>query len=116
MTAPSGRPLLRPSPRLSTPDIAALPDLLGLEARLGVDVLALTSAVDFAFAGGGCSEALAAAMSHCTLPPSHFDATCYARDLYVDELVAECMRVEFGGATVAIDEAFVARVIAHPPT
>ena len=95
--------------------VAAVPDLLGVTARLGVDAGQICAAMDFAFAGGSCAETLASALDGCALPESDWSAECYASDLFLDELVTSCMRVRLDGWDAPLNQAFVARVIAHPP-
>lgn len=92
-----------------------VPDLLGCPAQLRLDAPYLEAALDFAFAGGDCSHELQQALEGTPLPDSDFDPQFYAHDLFLDELVNELMPVEYDGRTIAINRAFVARVLSLPP-
>ncbi len=107
--------LLSPSPRLAVDSVAVIPDLLDVEARMGMDAAALCGALDFAFAGGSCVQSLESAIERCALPDSDWTPQTYAADLFLDKLVSVCMPVSIGGSPAAMHETWLTRVIASPP-
>ncbi len=91
------------------------PDLLAAapSARVPVDVL--RQAVVFAFAAGGSSEPFDDAVASARLPPSLWDRSDFARDVYLDELVARCFEVRVAGRAHAANTRWLSRVLGEPP-
>jgi DNA mismatch repair protein MutS2 len=92
-----------------------LPDLLHVEAALGVDGPLLAGALSFAFAGAGCKEALDRAMDGVAPEASDWEPGSFAEDIALAELVESCLAVELGGWKVPVDRAYLRRVLARPP-
>lgn len=113
--SPEGGALIKPSPRLAVHDVEAVPDLLSPEARLGVDAGELCGALDFAFAGGGCYDTLCTALDDTKLSETEFNPDDYADSLFLPELVSACMAVTVKGWEAPLNEAFLVRVLSHPP-
>lgn len=106
----------RRSAALAEPrSIQAIPDLLNREPELSVDVPGLLAALDYAFAGGGCSDVLARALDRTLPAASTFEPESFSADLFLDELVATCMPVRIDGWRPALNRPFLVRVLAHPP-
>ena len=113
--SPEGGALIKPSPRLAVHDVQAVPNLLSPDAHLAVDAGELCGAMDFAFAGGGCYDTLYAALEETKLPESDFDPGDFADSLFLPELVSTCMAVTLKGWEAPLNEAFLVRVLSHPP-
>ncbi|MCU0691060.1 MAG: DNA mismatch repair protein [Polyangiaceae bacterium] len=113
----SRRPDLSPPP-LPTPRAwvpVHLPDLLNLTPRLQVDAVRLACVLDFAFAGGGCADALLGAMADARPEGSSWRADSFAADLFLRDLIEASMRVSLDGWRPPIDVQFLERVLALPP-
>jgi DNA mismatch repair protein MutS2 len=91
------------------------PDLLAAEAAVRVDLKSLATALVFAFAAGGAPEHFDDAVAAARLPPTSWEKADFARDVYLDELVARCMPVRIGGAVHRANARYVARVLGEPP-
>jgi DNA mismatch repair protein MutS2 len=91
------------------------PDLLGAEPEARIDVGALRTALVFAFAAGGAPDAFDAVIAAARLPPSTWDREDFARDVYLEELVARCLEVRIGGKVYPASARYVARVLGEPP-
>ena len=76
------------------------PDLLCATPSVRVDLRALRKALVFAFAAGGAPEAFDDAIAAAKLPETTWDKADFARDVYLDELVARCLPVRIGGKTM----------------
>lgn len=93
-----------------------VPDLLAAEAAARIDVGALRTTLVFAFAAGGAADAFDAAIAAARLPVSTWDRDDFARDVYLDELVARCLEVHIGDRTYPPCARYLARVLGEPPT
>jgi DNA mismatch repair protein MutS2 len=93
----------------------SIPDLLSAEPSVRVDVHALRTALVFSFAAGSPQEAFDDVVAAARLPASSWDKSDFARDIYLDELVARCMPVRIAGRAIAPNARFVARVLSEPP-
>ncbi len=94
---------------------AAIPDLLCAEASVRVDVRALRQALVFAFAAGGAQEAFDDVVARARLPATTWDRADFARDVYLDELVARCFEVRPGDRAAPASAAWLSRVLGEPP-
>ena len=95
--------------------LATVPDLLSAEPSARVDLHALRTALVFAFAAGGTQEAFDDVLAAAKLPPSTWDKADFARDVYLDELVARCLPLRVGGRAMPTCARYLARVLAEPP-
>jgi DNA mismatch repair protein MutS2 len=91
------------------------PDLLSAEPRTRVDVRALRTALVFAFAAGGSPETFDDIVARASLPRTAWNKADFARDVYLDDLVATCLPVRIAGKAHATSARYLARVLAEPP-
>jgi DNA mismatch repair protein MutS2 len=91
-------------------------DLLHPEPRLTLDAAALGQALTFAFATGGTGQSFDALLNRAKLAPTRFQPDCFARDLFLGDLVKRCLALRIGGRTRAFHRAQLEREIAAPPT
>jgi DNA mismatch repair protein MutS2 len=94
---------------------ASVPDLLGAEPKVRVDVSVLRTALVFAFAAGGSPESFDDAIAAAKLPATTWDREDFARDVYLDDLVARCLPVRIGGKAYPASARHLARVLGEPP-
>ena len=68
-------------------DPPPIPDLVSADARVRVDVATLKQALVFAFASSSSHDVFDDVTARASLPPSSWDRSAFARDLYLDEVV-----------------------------
>jgi len=93
--------------------LATHPDLLSFEPTVRVDLPELKQDLAFAFAGGVVSGGLARLKVN--PPPSGWDPSCFANEIFLDDLVATCFRIRIDGHDYAIAREHVSTILAHPP-
>jgi DNA mismatch repair protein MutS2 len=95
--------------------VTSIPDLLAAEPSVRIQTAALRQAVVFAFAAGGSQDVFDDLVAGTRLPPSSWDKADFARDVYLDDLVARCFEVRASGKTAAGNQRWLARVLGEPP-
>jgi DNA mismatch repair protein MutS2 len=90
-------------------------DLLRPEPRLSIDVMALGQALTFAFATGGSGD-FARLLNAAHVDPSRFRPDCFARDLFVSELVGRCVVLRLANRDRNFHRAHLTRQLAQPPS
>jgi len=91
------------------------PDLLCAEPTIRVDLTELRQTLVFAFAMNGEVDQFERALAEAALPGSAWDSEDFARDLFLQDLVARCLPVRVGGRVHEPCVPFLLRVIAEPP-
>ena len=94
---------------------SSIPDLLAADPSVRIDIGALRQAIVFAFAAGGSQEAFDEIVARAKLPPTGWDKGDFARDVYLDDLVARCFVVQPAGKAVPSNTRWLARVLGEPP-
>jgi DNA mismatch repair protein MutS2 len=94
----------------------ALPDLLCHVPAMRLDAAQLKQTMTFAFASGVPSTAFAQLLERATLPDSSWDPSSFAREIFLSELVAGCMKVTIAGRPYPVDRANLERILGKPPT
>jgi DNA mismatch repair protein MutS2 len=92
-----------------------IPDLLAADPSVRIDLGALRQAIVFAFAAGGSQEAFDDLVARAQLPASAWDKADFARDVYLDDLVARCFVMKTGSKAVPSNTRWLARVLGEPP-
>lgn len=92
-----------------------IPDLLGEEAAVRIDLDDLHQTLVFGFALGTSIEALEKPLVFAKLPPSSWDATDFARDVFLEDLVTRALRIRIGGRLHAPVMGYLLRAVAEPP-
>ena len=93
----------------------SVPDLLEPEPCLRLDAKALSQALTFAFAAGGGSEQFDRILDRAPGVTSHYEAECFAKDLFLDDFVARCFPVLIGGQKHRIQRGHLLQLLTHPP-
>ena len=113
------RPLVPPriAPIVVSPGAAhaLLPDLLNPLPTLTVDAQALRRALAFSFIAEDDGGVLASALERAPLAASDFDPECFFQDLFIDDFVRSCMVVQLEGRTLALNHAYLVRILSQPP-
>lgn len=92
-----------------------LPDLLYPEASCRLDANLVAQGVAFAYAAGEGGAILENALRDAKLGESSFDASHFATDLFIDELVRACFIVKVDGRTFTPNRAYLANLLVQPP-
>lgn len=104
-------PAKKTTPRVEEP----IPDLLGDEPKVRIDLDDLHQTLVFGFALGTAIEALERPLALAKLPPSTWNANDFARDVFLDDLVARALRFRIAGRVQTPVTAYLTRVLAEPP-
>ena len=94
----------------------SVPNLLHLEPELCLDLPALSQALTFAFATGGMGETFSRILCRAKLAPSAFRPDSFARDLFVTDVVAECLSVRIDDGVQSLHRPQLVRELSHPPS
>jgi DNA mismatch repair protein MutS2 len=95
--------------------VTPIPDLLAADATVRVATGPLRQAIVFAFAAGGSQDAFDDAVAGARLPPTTWDTADFAKDVYLEDLVARCFTLSLGGKDVAPNVRWLSRVLGEPP-
>ncbi len=90
-------------------------DLLHPEPELSLDPTGIGQLLTFAFAAGGTSEDLTRMFNAARVNPTHFRADCFAKDLFVNDLVGRCIVLRVKNRERSFHRALLVREITHPP-
>ncbi|HEY2406058.1 MAG TPA: DNA mismatch repair protein [Polyangiaceae bacterium] len=91
-----------------------IPDLLHQEPRARLDMRGLAQALTFAFASGGTAESFDKLFARAS-EESDFAPDCFAKELFLKELVARCMQPELGHEKFPLHRAHLVSVLSRPP-
>lgn len=90
-------------------------DLLHPEPELSVDAAQLGQALTFAFATGGTGQTFDRLLNRARLAKTRFQADCFAKDLFLGDVVERCMSIRIDGRTQPFHRAQLLREIGAPP-
>lgn len=92
-----------------------IPDLLCAAPALRLDAAALKQTLTFAFASGAPGSAFAQVLEKAALPPTSWDPSAFAEQLFLADFVASCLRVKIDHRPYAVDQLSLRRVLSRPP-
>jgi DNA mismatch repair protein MutS2 len=104
-----------PSAAVSLPD-GLIPDLLLPDAAMRIDAEATRLAVTLAFAGGTSGGLFTDALDQAVIPPSSWDASVYANDLFLQRLAAQYFQLEARGGPTTLSARYLLGWLTQPPT
>jgi DNA mismatch repair protein MutS2 len=90
------------------------PDVWNLTPSVAVDEAALRAALTFSFIAEDDNGAIQGALDQAPIAASSFEPECFFRELYVSELVQQCMQPRHDGAVARVHRSFVLRVLSQP--
>jgi len=93
-----------------------LPDLLHPEPICRLEREQLRAALVMAFSGGTSGGLFASALERAAIAPSSWDPSFYARDVFLQEFVAQCYRIQIGREDCPVTTPALVRLLAHPPS
>jgi DNA mismatch repair protein MutS2 len=92
------------------------PDLLNPVPHVAVDEAALRAALGFSFVAEDDNGAIESALDQAPIAASSFEPECFFRELYLDQLRAQCMQVQHEGRPLEVHTSYVLRVLSQPPS
>lgn len=95
--------------------VTPIPDLLAADPSVRVNTVALRQALVFAFAAGGSQDAFDDLVAAARLPDTTWNPADFARDVYLDDLVARCFELRVAGKVVPVNTRWLVRVLGEPP-
>lgn len=96
-------------------DVIRIPDLLHPEPRLALDGKALSELLEIGFLGGAHGPTLDRALAPPHLAASPWKPEFFVEDLFLDELIEECLTVTLSGRKIPVNGVFLRRVLSQPP-
>jgi DNA mismatch repair protein MutS2 len=93
-----------------------IPDLLGEEPAVRIDLRDLRQTLVFGFALGTSLEQFDRVLGAATLPASSWDHGAFERDLFLEDLVQRSLRIRIGGRALAPCLPYLLRVMSEPPS
>jgi DNA mismatch repair protein MutS2 len=103
-------------PRARATEEGILPDLLHPTPWCRVDREQTQTALVLAFAGGAAGGLFAAALDASLLAPSSWSPATYARDVFLEEFIAQCFKIRSLRGESLLSTKHLLRLIAHPPS
>jgi DNA mismatch repair protein MutS2 len=104
------------SPLSTSPPLALALDLLHPDPIAQTHLDELAQALSFAFASGVSGGLFGQTLERAQLAPSTWEPRSFAQDLFLEDLVARCFRVQAFGHQAVVNRAFLLRVLSHPPS
>jgi DNA mismatch repair protein MutS2 len=96
--------------------MVAIPDILNLEPRLGVDEDAVHALLELSFLGKESAEGIEHQLSQFRTTGHGWQLDLFAEDLFVQELIRKCFSIEIEGVKFPVNEHFLYQVLSDPPT
>jgi len=96
-------------------ELGQLPDLLQPIPRCRIDREQVRVAIILAFSGGVSGGLFAEALERASNPPSTWDPGSYARDVFLNEFVAQCFKIRIGRDDCVLSAAHLVKLLASPP-
>jgi len=90
------------------------PDLLHDRPRAWGDLAGAQELVRFAYEGGDCAGVFDTLIDATPVAESSFDAPSFAPQLYFEELLRQCFRIEIEGKPYDVASALLTRILASP--
>lgn len=90
-----------------------VPDLLHPEASVRVRQRELSDALTFAFATG--AAVFEPILARSSVVETDFSPDCFAHDLFLRDLIRDCLVVEVAGERRKLNEGYLHRLLTHPP-
>lgn len=116
--APTGDSTKDRPPRATVPTDATtttVPDLLHLDARLGLDPENVQALLELSFLGREAAKDLDRVLAGVS-PEADWNLDLFAEDLFVRELIHDCFELRVEGLRYPVNEEFLFQVFSAPPT
>ncbi len=93
-----------------------VPDILHLEPRIASSDDAVHELLELAFLGKEAAKGLDRKLGELEAGDGGWNLDLFARDLFVEELIASCFTIELDGIRFPVNRAYLKNVLAQPPT
>jgi DNA mismatch repair protein MutS2 len=90
-------------------------DLLYETPQTRISLQTLAGALPYAFSAGDTGDLFRKVLDSATLGPTCFDASCFAGDLFLDDLLGRCMKVRIAGSEQKLAQSYLRRVLCCSP-
>jgi DNA mismatch repair protein MutS2 len=102
---------------MAVPDVvgATVPDLLHPTPSARVDAEHTRLAIALAFSSGVSGGLFADALDRSRLAPTTWEPASFANDLFLQNFVTTCFRVQIGSDLPLVSTAHLVKLLAHPP-
>lgn len=107
--------LKKDRPRAGSSAPTTVPDLLHLDARLGVDPENVQALFELSFLGREAAKDLDRMLAGVS-PEADWSLDLFAEDLFVRELIRDCFQLRIEGLRYPVNEEFLYQVMSAPPT
>lgn len=97
-------------------DPGFLPDLLHPIATRRVDAEQTKLAIDLAFAAGVSGGVFSEALDRATIAPSTWEPASFANDLFLQQFVALCFKVQIDGHERSLSTGHLVKLLGRPPS
>lgn len=94
---------------------STVPDLLHLDARLGLDPERVQALFELSFLGREAAKDLDRVLAG-TSPEADWSLDLFAEDLFVRELIHDCFQLRVEGLRYPVNQEFLFQVLSAPPT
>jgi DNA mismatch repair protein MutS2 len=92
-----------------------IPDLLDATPTLRIHGERTQLAVALAFAAGGSGGLFGDALERATVPASTWEASSFAKDLFLQTFVTHCFKARIGAEPLVMATAHLVKILANPP-
>ena len=92
-----------------------IPDLLHPKPCLALDGKALAELLEVGFLGGAHGPTLEKALAPPHLEPSTWRQEFFVKELFLDDLIEECLTVSVAGKKLPVNRVFLRQVLSQPP-
>jgi DNA mismatch repair protein MutS2 len=92
-----------------------VPDLLDATPTLRIHGERTQLAVALAFAAGGYGGLFGEALERATVPASTWEASSFAKDLFLQTFVTHCFKARIGAEPLVMATAHLVKILANPP-
>lgn len=105
------------SPPPGSPSVPSrhIPDLLHLDARLGLDPERVQELLELSFLGREAAKGIEKVLAGVT-PEANWNLDLFAEDLFVHQLIRDAFPLRIEGMAYPINEDFLYQVLSAPPT
>jgi len=112
----AGEVASRPSAMIAkTEEADVVPDLLGDEPLVRIDLDELHNTFAFGFALGTSMDAFDRILGGAALPASTWDRGDFERDIFLEDLATRALRIRIGGRALSPCLPYLIRAISEPP-
>lgn len=92
-----------------------IPDILEAVPRCRIAHQEVRMGIVLAFSAGTSAGLFSDALDRASMPASTWDPAAYARDVFLAEFSAQCLKIRVGAEEYATSSSYIVRLLASPP-